>query len=160
MNSQWVLIKYYKRASINNKIYTNKITLGVYELGSVFKTLTLASAFEHDILEPNTMFENLEKKIYCAGNAISEYDEKLPTDLSVELFVSMLSLDSGAAIGVISSVAISVSVSEKLSICSCSSLELLRIIIVPEIKQVTANREKIRTTKTSLICIAIWEHIS
>ena len=77
------------------------------------------------------------------------------TDLSVELFVSMLSLDSGAAIGVISSVAISVSVSEKLSICSCSSLELLRIIIVPEIKQVTAKIEKIRTAKTSLIFTAI-----
>ena len=30
------------------------------------------------------MFEKLEKKIYCAGNPISEYDEKLPTDLSAE----------------------------------------------------------------------------
>ena len=30
------------------------------------------------------MFENLEQKIYCAGNPISEYDEKLPTDLTAE----------------------------------------------------------------------------
>ena len=30
-----------KRASIDKDIYTNKITLGVYEFGSVFKTFTL-----------------------------------------------------------------------------------------------------------------------
>ena len=73
-----------KRQTIKDLNYTNKVTKGVYELGSVFKTLTLASAFQHKILEPNTMFEKLEKKIYCAGNLISEYDEKLPTDLSAE----------------------------------------------------------------------------
>ena len=73
-----------KRQTIKDLNYTNKVTKGVYELGSVFKTLTLASAFQHKILEPNTMFEKLEKKIYCAGNPISEYDEKLPTDLSAE----------------------------------------------------------------------------
>ena len=32
-----------KRFSINEDIYTNKITKGVYELGSVFKTFTLAA---------------------------------------------------------------------------------------------------------------------
>ena len=73
-----------KRQTIKDLNYTNKVTKGVYELGSVFKTLTLASAFQNKILEPNTMFEKLEKKIYCAGNPISEYDEKLPTDLSAE----------------------------------------------------------------------------
>ena len=73
-----------KRQKIDDKDYINRATKGVYELGSVFKTLTLASAFQHEILEPNTMFEKLEKKIYCAGNPISEYDEKLPTDLSAE----------------------------------------------------------------------------
>ena len=77
------------------------------------------------------------------------------TDLSVKIFVSVLSLDSGDTIGAISSVAISVSASKKLSVCSCSSLELLRFIIVPEIKQVTAKIEKIRTAKTSLIFTAI-----
>ena len=73
-----------KRQTITDLNFTNKITKGVYELGSVFKTLTLASAFEYEILEPTTMFENLEKQIYCAGNQISEYDEKLPSDLNAE----------------------------------------------------------------------------
>ena len=82
------------------------------------------------------------------------------TDLSVELFVPVLSLDSGATTGAISSVAISVSATKKLSVCSCASLELLRLIIVPEIKQVTANREKIRIAKTPLIHIPIWDYIS
>ena len=31
-----------QRVSISDNIFTNKITLGVYELGSVFKTLTFA----------------------------------------------------------------------------------------------------------------------
>ena len=31
--------------------FYNKVTKGVYELGSVFKTFTLASAFEYEILE-------------------------------------------------------------------------------------------------------------
>ena len=73
-----------KRQKIEDLNFTNKVTKGVYELGSVFKTFTLASAFEYKILEPDTMFNNLEKKIYCAGNPISEYDEKLPTDLTAE----------------------------------------------------------------------------
>ena len=73
-----------KRQELEDLNFTNKVTKGVYELGSVFKTLTLASAFEYEILKPDTIFENLEQKIYCAGNKISEYDEKLPTSLSVE----------------------------------------------------------------------------
>ena len=32
-----------KRFSISDDIYTNKITKGVYELGSVFKTFTFAA---------------------------------------------------------------------------------------------------------------------
>ena len=42
--------------------FTNKITKGIYELGSVFKTLTLAAAFQNNIVEPDTNFEKLEKK--------------------------------------------------------------------------------------------------
>ena len=71
-----------KRETIEDLNYTNKITKGVYELGSVFKTLTLAAAFENNIVEPDTNFEKLEKKIFCAGNLISEYDNKLPTNLT------------------------------------------------------------------------------
>ena len=73
-----------KRETIEDLNYTNKVTKGVYELGSVFKTLTLAAAFENNIVEPDTNFEKLEKKIYCAGNLISEYDNKLPTNLTAD----------------------------------------------------------------------------
>jgi len=48
-----------KRVLINENIYTNKITKGVYELGSVFKTFTLAAGLENKVIEPNTMFNNL-----------------------------------------------------------------------------------------------------
>tara|TARA_Y100000590_G_scaffold402968_1_gene489158 strand:+ start:1911 stop:3653 length:1743 start_codon:yes stop_codon:yes gene_type:complete len=72
-----------KRSSINENIYTNKITKGVYELGSVFKTFTIAAGLEHSLVKSNTIFNNLEQKIFCAGREISEHD-KLPKNLSVE----------------------------------------------------------------------------
>ncbi len=73
-----------KRENIKDLNYTNKITKGVYELGSVFKTLTLAAGFNKNIIEPETRFEKLEKKIYCDQNPIAEYDDKLPSDLTAE----------------------------------------------------------------------------
>ena len=72
-----------QRNSIENDIYTNKINLGVYELGSVFKTFTLAAGLENEIINPNTVFKNLEHKIYCDKFTISEHD-KLPNNLSAE----------------------------------------------------------------------------
>ena len=73
-----------KRENLIDLNFTNKITKGVYELGSVFKTLTLAAGFENNIVEPESEFKGLKKKIYCAGNIISEYDEKLPSKLTTE----------------------------------------------------------------------------
>ncbi len=73
-----------KRQKIDDKNYINKITKGVYELGSVFKTVTLAAGFDNNLIEPETKFENLKKKIFCAGNSISEYDDKIPRDLTAE----------------------------------------------------------------------------
>ena len=72
-----------KRISINDDIYINKITLGVYELGSVFKTFTIAAALENKLINPNTVFKNLENSITCGKHTISEHD-KLPKNLSVE----------------------------------------------------------------------------
>ena len=40
-----------KRDSINEDIYANKITLGVYELGSVFKTFTIAAGLENKVIK-------------------------------------------------------------------------------------------------------------
>mgnify|MGYP006090152597 CR=1 FL=1 len=72
-----------KRASINDDMYTNKITKGVYELGSVFKTFTVAAGLENNVIKKNKLFENLKNEISCAGRKISEHD-KLPKNLTVE----------------------------------------------------------------------------
>ena len=73
-----------KREDIQDLNYTNKVTKGVYELGSVFKTFTLAAAFDEGIIEPDTEFKNLEKKLICAGHSIEEYDKKMPSKLTAE----------------------------------------------------------------------------
>jgi len=72
-----------QRTSISDNIYTNKITLGVYELGSVFKTFILAAGLENKIISPNTIFKNLESYLTCDKYKISEHD-KLPKNLSAE----------------------------------------------------------------------------
>ena len=72
-----------QRISIDDNIYTNKITLGVYELGSVFKTFTIAAGLENKVISPNTIFKNLENKLTCDKYTITEHD-KLPKNLSVE----------------------------------------------------------------------------
>ena len=72
-----------KRISIKSNIYTNKITHGVYELGSVFKTFVVAAGLEHKVIKPDTVFKNLENSITCDKYTISEHD-KLPPDLTVE----------------------------------------------------------------------------
>jgi len=72
-----------QRISIESNIYTNKITLGVYELGSVFKTFTIAAGLENKIINPNTIFKNLENSLTCDKYTIREHDE-LPKNLSAE----------------------------------------------------------------------------
>ena len=72
-----------KRVSISSDVFSNKITKGVYELGSVFKTFTIAAALENKKIKTTTVFKNLENHVYCAGRKISEHD-KLPNNLSVE----------------------------------------------------------------------------
>ena len=72
-----------KRNLINNEIYLNKITLGVYELGSVFKTFTIAAGLENKVIKSNTVFKNLEPSLMCDSHKISEHDP-LPKNLSVE----------------------------------------------------------------------------
>ncbi len=73
-----------KRQDIRDVNYINRATKGVYELGSVFKTFTFAAGLNEGIIEPNTPFLGLERKIWCAGNPIGEYDDKIPTDLTAE----------------------------------------------------------------------------
>ena len=73
-----------KREKIFDKNYINRATKGVYEFGSVFKTFTIAAAFEEKIIEPETKFIDLPKSLTCAGFPIREYDNKIPTELTAE----------------------------------------------------------------------------
>ena len=72
-----------QRANIEDPIYLNKITKGVYELGSVFKTFTLAAGLESKSIEADTEFKNLKNQIICGGMPISEHVE-LPKNLTAE----------------------------------------------------------------------------
>ena len=72
------------RKDITDNSFINRATKGVYEFGSVFKTFTIAAGFNEKLIEPKDMFNNLEKKIKCGGRTISEYDENLSQNLSVE----------------------------------------------------------------------------
>ena len=71
-----------KRENLQDRVFINRSTKGVYELGSVFKTITIASALDAGVVETDTEFINLEKKIFCGGRPIREYDEKIPTNLT------------------------------------------------------------------------------
>ena len=73
-----------KRINITDTNYINRATKGVYELGSVFKTFTLAAGIHEGVIEPETEFKNLKKSIQCGKNTISEYDKKIPSDLTAE----------------------------------------------------------------------------
>ena len=72
-----------QRTSIKDKKYINKITKGVYELGSIFKTFTIALALEHKLVSTNTIIEEIPKKIRCSIHEITDMKEH-PKNLSVE----------------------------------------------------------------------------
>ncbi len=71
------------REKIVDKNYINKITKGVYELGSIFKTFTIALAIEKEIVTSETVIKNIPRKISCSSHEISDIKE-FPKDLSVE----------------------------------------------------------------------------
>ena len=73
-----------ERKTIIDTNYINRVTKGVYEFGSVFKTFTVAAGFNENLIEPNTEYLNLKKQIECNGFKIREYSKKMPTDLTVE----------------------------------------------------------------------------
>ena len=72
-----------QRSSIKDEKYINKITKGVYELGSIFKTFTVALALEHGLVGVNTIVEDIPRKIRCSIHEITDMKEH-PKDLSVE----------------------------------------------------------------------------
>ncbi len=72
-----------QRIIIKDKKFINKITKGVYELGSIFKTFTIALALEHKVVDTNTIIKNIPKKIRCSIHEITDMKEH-PKNLSVE----------------------------------------------------------------------------
>ena len=71
------------RNDIRDLKYMNQITKGVFELGSVFKTFTLALALEENILSPETIIENIPSQIKCSKYPIRDIHE-FPNKLSAE----------------------------------------------------------------------------
>ena len=71
------------RKNILSDQYANKITSDTYELGSVFKTFTIALALESLKYQADTMLENIPDKKKCSRNyEISEHDD-LPDKLTI-----------------------------------------------------------------------------
>tara|TARA_A100001011_G_scaffold341264_1_gene374005 strand:- start:2633 stop:4318 length:1686 start_codon:yes stop_codon:yes gene_type:complete len=73
-----------ERQNIIDVNFINRITKGTYELGSVFKTFTFASALNDDLIEPETEFIDLPKSIRCDKHRIGEYDNEIPSNLTAE----------------------------------------------------------------------------
>jgi cell division protein FtsI (penicillin-binding protein 3) len=73
-----------KREKIKDVNFINRATKAVYEFGSVFKTFTVAAGLHERLIETDTEFLNLEKKIRCGKHTIGEYDNKIPPNLTVE----------------------------------------------------------------------------
>ena len=59
-----------KRETLEDLNFINRASKGVYELGSVFKTFTIAAGLEAGLIEVDTEFLNLEKKLKCGKNTI------------------------------------------------------------------------------------------
>lgn len=72
-----------QRVTIKDKKFINKITKGVYELGSIFKTFTVAIALENKLVDPNTIIEDIPKAIKCSIHEITDMKQH-PNNLSVE----------------------------------------------------------------------------
>ena len=71
------------RENISDIKYMNQITKGVFELGSVFKTFTIALALEENIVSPKTIINNIPDKIKCSRYTIRDI-HNFPESLSVE----------------------------------------------------------------------------
>ena len=72
-----------QRANIKDKKFINKITKGVYELGSIFKTFTVALALEHKLVDANTIIKDIPRKIRCSIYEITDMKDH-PKNLTVE----------------------------------------------------------------------------
>ena len=72
-----------KRINLRDKAYMNKVTKGVFELGSIFKTFTVALALEEEVVESETVIKNITKSIKCSIHNISDI-KQFPKQMTVE----------------------------------------------------------------------------
>ena len=72
-----------KRVDLKDKLFMNKITKGVFELGSIFKTFTIALALEEEIVDTKTVIKNIKKNIKCSIHKISDI-KQFPENMTVE----------------------------------------------------------------------------
>ena len=63
--------------------FLNKITKGVYELGSIFKTFTVALALDNNLVTPETIIKDIPKSVKCSKYNISDIKD-FPKRMSVE----------------------------------------------------------------------------
>jgi len=73
-----------ERQNLTDVNFINRVTKGTYELGSVFKPFTFASALNENLIKPETEFLDLPKSIQCDKHKIGEYDNEIPADLTAE----------------------------------------------------------------------------
>ena len=73
-----------ERQNLTDVNFINRVTKGTYELGSVFKPFTFASALNENLIKPETEFLDLPKSIKCDKHRIGEYDNEIPSDLTAE----------------------------------------------------------------------------
>ncbi len=71
------------REDIRDVKYMNQITKGIYELGSIFKTFTVALALEENILNPQTIIKDIPDTVTCSKYTIGDIHD-FPESLSVE----------------------------------------------------------------------------
>ena len=65
-----------KRVDVRDKEFMNKITKGVFELGSIFKTFTIALALEENSRHKNSD-KNIKNSIKCSVHKISDINNFL-----------------------------------------------------------------------------------
>ena len=65
----------------------NKITKGVFELGSIFKTFTIALAIEKDLVDSKTIIKDISQKIKCSVHEISDIKKFQRDDIVQDILV-------------------------------------------------------------------------
>ena len=68
---------------MQDEAFMNKITKGVFELGSIFKTFTVALALEEEIVDTKTIIKNIKNNIKCSIHEISDI-KQFPESMTVE----------------------------------------------------------------------------